>query len=146
MASDTNTADIGFERQIWKAADILRGELDKRRFGDVVDLFTNIQMIEHEAGKDILGRAYECCLSKFAEQEGKRAGEFYTPSCVVRTIVEALQPFKGRVYDPCRGSGGMFVQSTDFVKKHSGNIGNLSVYGQDANPTIRKIGAIGYDI
>lgn len=116
-----------------------RGELDKRRLGNVVDLFTNIQMIEHGTDKDILGRAYEYCLSKFAEQEGKRAGEFYTPSCVVRTIVEVLQPFKGRVYDPCCGSGGMFVQSAEFVGHHSGNIDNLSVYGQDANPTTRKM-------
>jgi type I restriction enzyme M protein len=116
-----------------------RAELDKRRLGNVVDLFTNIQMIEHGADKDILGRTYEYCLSKFAEQEGKRAGEFYTPSCVVRTLVEVLQPFKGRVYDPCCGSGGMFVQSTDFVRNHSGNIGNLSIYGQDANPTTRKM-------
>jgi type I restriction enzyme M protein len=116
-----------------------RDELDKRRLGNVVDLFTNVKMIEHGTDKDILGRTYEYCLSKFAEQEGKRAGEFYTPSCVVRTLVEVLQPFKGRVYDPCCGSGGMFVQSTDFVRSHSGNIGNLSVYGQDANPTTRKM-------
>ena len=116
-----------------------RNELDKRRLGNVVDLFTNIKMIEHGSEKDILGRTYEYCLSKFAEQEGKRAGEFYTPSCVVRTLVEVLQPFKGRVYDPCCGSGGMFVQSTDFVKNHAGNIGNLSIYGQDSNPTTRKM-------
>jgi len=116
-----------------------RGELDKRRLGNVVDLFTNIKMIEHGSEKDILGRTYEYCLAKFAEQEGKRAGEFYTPSCVVRTLVEVLQPFKGRVYDPCCGSGGMFVQSSDFVRSHAGTIGNLSIYGQDANPTTRKM-------
>jgi len=116
-----------------------RGDLDKRRLGNVVDLFTNIQMIEHGTDKDILGRTYEYCLAKFAEQEGKRAGEFYTPSCVVRTLVEVLQPFKGRVYDPCCGSAGMFVQSADFVRSHAGNIGNLAVYGQDANPTTRKM-------
>jgi type I restriction enzyme M protein len=116
-----------------------RGELDKRRLGNVVDLFTNIQMVEHGTDKDILGRTYEYCLAKFAEQEGKRAGEFYTPSCVVRTLVEVLQPFKGRVYDPCCGSGGMFVQSADFVGHHAGNINNLSVFGQDANPTTRKM-------
>jgi len=116
-----------------------RSELDKRRLGNVVDLFTNIQMIEHGTDKDILGRTYEYCLAKFAEQEGKRAGEFYTPSCVVRTLVEVLQPFKGRVYDPCCGSGGMFIQSSKFVESHSGNIGNLSIYGQDSNPTTRKM-------
>ena len=116
-----------------------RSELDKRRLGNVVDLFTNVQMAEHGTDKDILGRTYEYCLAKFAEQEGKRAGEFYTPACVVRTLVEVLQPFKGRVYDPCCGSGGMFVQSADFVKHHSGNINNLSIFGQDANPTTRKM-------
>jgi type I restriction enzyme M protein len=116
-----------------------RGDLDKRRLGNVVDLFTNVQMIEHGTDKDILGRTYEYCLAKFAEQEGKRAGEFYTPSCIVRTLVEVLQPFKGRVYDPCCGSAGMFVQSADFVRNHSGNIGNLAIYGQDANPTTRKM-------
>lgn len=99
-----------------------RPELDKRRLGEVVDLFTNIKMIDHGSEKDILGRTYEYCLSMFAEQEGKRGGEFFTPSCVVRTLVEVLQPFKGRVYDPCCGSGGMFVQSAKFVENHSGNI------------------------
>ena len=81
-----------------------RPELDKRRLGDVVDLFTNVQMIEHGDEKDILGRTYEYCLSMFAEQEGKRGGEFFTPSCVVRTLVEVLQPFKGRVYENCTTS------------------------------------------
>jgi type I restriction enzyme M protein len=116
-----------------------RDELDKRRLGNVVDLFANIQMTAHGADKDILGRTYEYCLAKFAEQEGKRAGEFYTPSCIVRVLVGVLQPFKGRIYDPCCGSGGMFVQSVDFVNHHAGNIGNLSIYGQDANPTTRKM-------
>nr|WP_145164562.1 class I SAM-dependent DNA methyltransferase [Paenibacillus terrae] len=116
-----------------------RSELDKRRLGNVVDLFTNIQMIEHGTDKDILGRTYEYCLAKFAEQEGKRAGEFYTPSSVVRTLVEVLKPFKGRVYDPCCGSGGMFVQSADFVNHHAGNINSISIFGQDANPTTRKM-------
>jgi type I restriction enzyme M protein len=116
-----------------------RPELDKRRLGDVVDLFTNIQMIEHGSSKDILGRAYEYCLAKFAEQEGKLAGEFYTPACVVKTLVEVLKPFKGRVYDPCCGSGGMFVQSAKFIENHSGNINNISVYGQDSNPTTWKL-------
>lgn len=116
-----------------------RSELDKRRLGDVVDLFTNIKMVEHGTDKDLLGRTYEYCLAKFAEQEGKRAGEFYTPSCVVRTLVEVLQPFKGRVYDPCCGSGGMYIQSAKFVENHAGNISSLSIYGQDSNPTTRKM-------
>jgi len=116
-----------------------RTELDKRRLGNVVDLFTNIQMIEHGTDKDILGRTYEYCLAKFAEQEGKRAGEFYTPSCIVRTLVEVLQPFNGRVYDPCCGSGGMFVQSAKFVENHSGSRRSISIYGQESNPTTRKL-------
>lgn len=116
-----------------------RQELDKRRLGEVVDLFTNITMKEHGDSKDILGRTYEYCLSKFAEQEGKLAGEFYTPSCVIRTLVEVLQPYEGRVYDPCCGSGGMFVQSTKFIENHSGNIRKISVYGQYSNPTTWKM-------
>ena len=116
-----------------------RSELDKRRLGDVVDLFTNIKMIDQGNEKDILGRTYEYCLAKFAEQEGKLAGEFYTPSCVVCTLVEILQPYHGRVYDPCCGSGGMFVQSAKFIENHSGNINDISVYGQDSNPTTWKL-------
>lgn len=113
IAEAAHKAEIGtviddamraIEKENRRLKDILpknyaRDELDKRRLGNVVDLFTNIQMIEHGTDKDILGRTYEYCLSKFAEQEGKRAGEFFTPSCVVRTLVEVLQPFKGRVYD-----------------------------------------------
>ena len=116
-----------------------RPELDKRRLGDVVDLFTNIKMHEHGDEKDILGRTYEYCLSKFAEAEGKLAGEFYTPACIVRTLVEVLQPYKGRVYDPACGSGGMFVQSAKFIEQHQGNINEISVYGQDSNPTTWKM-------
>lgn len=153
IASKAHTPEIGtvidnamraIEKENKRLKDILpknfaRPELDKRRLGDVVDLFTNIQMIEHGSEKDILGRTYEYCLSMFAEQEGKRGGEFFTPSCVVRTLVEVLQPFKGRVYDPCCGSGGMFVQSAKFVENHSGNISNISIYGQDSNPTTWKM-------
>ncbi len=116
-----------------------RQELDKRRLGDVVDLFTNVKMAEKGDTRDILGRTYEYCLSKFAEAEGKRAGEFYTPACVVKTLVEVIQPYRGRVYDPCCGSGGMFVQSADFVQHHRGNINDLSIYGQESNPTTWKM-------
>lgn len=116
-----------------------RPELDKRRLGEVVDLFTNIAMAANGGTMDLLGRAYEYCLGKFAEQEGKNAGEFYTPACVVHTLVEVIKPFNGRVYDPCCGSGGMFVQSAKFVNAHAGNINNLSVYGQDSNPTTWKL-------
>lgn len=153
IAAAAHTPEIGvaidnamrsIEKNNKRLKDILpknfaRTELDKRRLGDVVDLFTNIKMHERGDEKDILGRTYEYCLSKFAEQEGKLAGEFYTPSCVVRTLVEVLQPFHGRVYDPCCGSGGMFVQSAKFVESHSGNINDISVYGQDSNPTTWKM-------
>ncbi|MDE5609636.1 MAG: type I restriction-modification system subunit M [Bacteroidales bacterium] len=116
-----------------------RPELDKRRLGDVVDIFTNVKMKDHGDEKDILGRTYEYCLSKFAEAEGKLAGEFYTPACIVRTLVEVLEPYSGRVYDPACGSGGMFVQSAKFIEKHKGNINKISVYGQDSNPTTWKM-------
>lgn len=116
-----------------------RQELDKRRLGEVVDLFTNVQMAKKGDTRDILGRTYEYCLSKFAEAEGKNAGEFYTPACVVRTLVEIVEPYRGRVYDPCCGSGGMFVQSTEFVRRHQGNIADLSVFGQESNPTTWKM-------
>lgn len=116
-----------------------RPELDQRRLGGVVDLFTNVAMAESGNSKDILGRTYEYCLAMFASQEGKNAGQFYTPSCIVRTLVEVLQPFMGRVYDPCCGSGGMFVQSAKFVETHAGSINNISVYGQESNPTTWKM-------
>ena len=116
-----------------------RPELDKRRLGDVVDLFTNIKMKDHGDTRDILGRTYEYCLAMFAEQEGKKGGEFFTPACVVKTLVEFLKPYNGRVYDPACGSGGMFVQSAKFVENHQGNINNISVYGQDSNPTTWKM-------
>ena len=153
IAAAAHTPEIGavideamrsIEKENKRLKDILpknfaRPELDKRRLGEVVDLFTNIQMVEHGDSKDILGRTYEYCLSKFAEQEGKLAGEFYTPACVVRTLVEILQPYDGRVYDPCCGSGGMFVQSARFVENHGGNINRISVFGQDSNPTTWKM-------
>ena len=153
IASKAHTAEIGtviddamraIEKENKRLKDILpknfaRPELDKRRLGDVVDLFTNIKMVEAGSSRDILGRTYEYCLSKFAEQEGKLAGEFYTPACVVRTLVEVLQPYNGRVYDPCCGSGGMFVQSAKFIENHAGNLSDISVFGQDSNPTTWKM-------
>ena len=153
IASKAHAPEIGtviddamraIEKENKRLKDILpknfaRPELDKRRLGDVVDLFTNIKMVDAGSSRDILGRTYEYCLSKFAEQEGKLAGEFYTPSCVVRTLVEVLQPYNGRVYDPCCGSGGMFVQSAKFIENHSGNLRNISVFGQDSNPTTWKM-------
>lgn len=153
IAQAAHTPEIGkvidnAMRQIESENDKLKGvlpknfarqELDKRRLGDVVDLFTNVKMAEKGDTRDILGRAYEYCLSRFAEQEGKNAGEFYTPTCIVKTLVEVIQPFHGRVYDPCCGSGGMFVQSAEFVKNHAGNIGDLSIFGQESNPTTWKM-------
>ena len=116
-----------------------RPELDKRRLSEVVKLFSKIGVAKHGNTKDILGRTYEYCLARFAEQEGKRAGEFYTPSCVVRTLVEVLQPYSGKVYDPCCGSGGMFVQSAKFIERHQGDVNKLTIYGQDSNPTTWKL-------
>ena len=116
-----------------------RPELDKRRLGDVVDLFSNIKMHTSGDEKDLLGRVYEYCLQKFASMEGKNAGEFYTPSCIVRTIVEIIKPFKGRVYDPCCGSGGMFVQSAKFIEQHQKELRDISVYGQEANSSTWKM-------
>lgn len=116
-----------------------RPELDKRRLGEVVDIFTNKVKMNDSDEKDVLGRTYEYCLRNFAEQEGKNAGQFYTPSCVVRTIVEILQPYKGRVYDPCCGAGGMFVQSAKFIEAHQGKINDISVFGQESNPTTWKM-------
>ena len=116
-----------------------RKELDKRRLGDVVDLFTNVEMMSAGEEKDLLGRAYEYCLMMFASMEGKNAGEFYTPSCIVRTIVEILKPFRGRIYDPACGSGGMFVQSAKFIQNHQKDLHQISIYGQEANPHTWKM-------
>lgn len=139
-----DNALIAIERENERLKGILpknfaRPELDKRRLGDVVDLFTNIEM--HDAGdeKDLLGRTYEYCLQQFASLEGKNGGEFYTPSCIVRTLVEILEPYEGRVYDPCCGSGGMFVQSAKFIERHKGNLRKISIYGQEANPDTWKM-------
>lgn len=115
-------------------------DLDKQVLGDVVDIFTNMNMGDAEQSQDLLGRTYEYCIAQFAEKEGKGGGEFYTPSSVVKTLVEILKPFDNcRVYDPACGSGGMFVQSAKFIKAHTGNRGNISVYGQEANADTWKM-------
>lgn len=117
-----------------------RQELDKTRLGELVTLFTNIDVGSSAAQeKDVLGRVYEYFLGKFASAEGKLGGEFYTPSCVVRTLVEMIEPFDGQIYDPCCGSGGMFCQSARFVKEHQGNIRDISIFGQESNPTTWKL-------
>lgn len=115
-------------------------DLDKRVLGDVVDLFTNMDMGGTEDSKDLLGRTYEYCIAQFAAYEGVKGGEFYTPSSVVKTLVAVLKPYSNcRVYDPCCGSGGMFVQSAKFIQAHSGNRGSISVYGQESNADTWKM-------
>ena len=115
-----------------------RPEIDKRRLGELIDLVSTIKL--HQNGeKDLLGRVYEYFLGQFASIEGKGGGEFYTPTCVVKTLVEMIEPYQGRVYDPCCGSGGMFVQSEKFVEDHQGRIENLSIYGQELNSTTWKL-------
>lgn len=115
-------------------------ELDKRVLGNVVDVFTNMDMSDTEASKDLLGRTYEYCIAQFASYEGVKGGEFYTPASVVKTIVSILKPTEGkRVYDPCCGSGGMFVQSVKFIQEHAGNRSNVSIFGQEANADTWKM-------
>ncbi len=117
-----------------------RPALDKRQLGELIDLIGTIGLGDAEnRSKDILGRVYEYFLSQFASAEGKKGGQFYTPRCVVQVLVEMLAPYKGRVFDPCCGSGGMFVQSEKFVEAHGGRIGDISVYGQESNPTTWRL-------
>ena len=117
-----------------------RPALDKQRLGELVDLIGTIGLGEKEnRSKDILGRVYEYFLAQFASDEGKRGGQFYTPRCVVQLLVEMLAPYKGRVYDPCCGSGGMFVQSEAFVEAHGGHRDDISIYGQESNSTTRRL-------
>ncbi|MCM1426501.1 MAG: type I restriction-modification system subunit M [Eubacterium sp.] len=117
-----------------------RQELDKTRLGELVTLFTNIEVGSTAAReRDVLGRVYEYFLSKFASAEGKLGGEFYTPSCIVRTLVSMIEPFEGQIFDPACGSGGMFCQSARFVREHQGNIRDISIFGQESNPTTWKL-------
>ena len=127
--------------------DYARPALDKTRLGRLIDLITNIQIGDAEArSKDVLGRVYEYFLSQFASAEGKKGGEFYTPRCVVKLLVEMLEPYSGRVYDPCCGSSGMFVQSIEFINAHATGNGNggrargdISIYGQESNYTTWRL-------
>ena len=117
-----------------------RPVLDKQRLGQLIDLISNIRVGDAESrAKDVLGRVYEYFLSQFASAEGKKGGEFYTPRCVVRILVEMIEPYKGRVYDPCCGSSGMFVQSEEFITAHGGKLGDISVYGQESNYTTWRL-------
>ena len=120
--------------------DYARPALDKQQLGELIDLIANIGLGDAESrSKDILGRVYEYFLGQFASAEGKKGGQFYTPRCVVQVLVEMLAPYKGRIYDPCCGSGGMFVQSEKFVKIHGGRIGDVAIYGQESNSTTWKL-------
>ena len=108
--------------------------------GEIIDLFTNLKLGTKDASeKDMLGRVYEYFLGQFASKDGQKGGEFYTPACIVRTMVEMIEPYEGRVYDPACGSGGMFVQSLKFIERHQGNVRNLSIFGQEKNPTTWKL-------
>ena len=128
--------------------DYARPALDKNRLGELIDLIGGIQLAASQSGEtknkqhrsfDLLGRVYEYFLSRFASAEGKKGGQFYTPQSVVRLLVAMLAPYKGRVYDPCCGSGGMFVQSEKFVEAHGGRLGDISIYGQESNATTRRL-------
>ena len=131
--------------------DYARPALDKTRLGRIIDLISNIQVGDEEArSKDVLGRIYEYFLSQFASAEGKKGGEFYTPRCIVKLLVEMLEPYQGRVYDPCCGSSGMFVQSVEFIRAHATGNGNggklpkgaradISIYGQESNYTTWRL-------
>jgi len=120
--------------------DYARPTLDKVRLGELIDLIGTISVgTAEQRSQDILGRVYEYFLAQFASSEGKRGGEFYTPRSVVRLLVEMLAPYKGRVYDPCCGSGGMFVQSESFIEEHGGKRGDISIFGQELNPTTWRL-------
>lgn len=120
--------------------DYARPALDKKRLGELVDLVGNVGFNQpgHNS-KDLLGRVYEYFLGMFADAEGKRGGQFYTPESIVKLLVEMLEPYNGRIYDGCCGSGGMFVQSEKFLQAHGGKIGDIAVYGQESNPTTYKL-------
>ena len=129
----------------------LRGKLDKRFgraqlsqgvLGELVDLISTIGFSDSQNASDVLGEVYEYFLGQFASAEGKKGGQFYTPAHVVKTLVAVLAPHEGRVYDPCCGSGGMFVQSEQFVKSHGGRVDDISIYGQESNPTTWRLAAM----
>ena len=120
--------------------DFGRAGLDKQRLGQIINLVSDISLgSAADRAKDTLGRVYEYFLARFASAEGKSGGQFYTPSRVVRVLVEMLAPYKGRVYDPCCGSGGMFVSSEKFIEAHSGKIGDISIYGKESNYTTWRL-------
>jgi type I restriction enzyme M protein len=120
--------------------DYAHPRLDKQRLGQLIDLVGDIGLGDQaNRSRDVLGRVYEYFLSQFASAEGKKGGQFYTPRCVVQVLVAMLAPYQGRVYDPCCGSGGMFVQSERFVEAHGGRVGDISIYGQESNHTTWRL-------
>jgi len=120
--------------------DYARPALDKKRLGELIDLLGNVGFNQKgHNSKDLLGQVYEYFLGMFADAEGKRGGQFYTPQSIVKLLVEMLEPYSGRIYDGCNGSGGMFVQSEKFIAAHGGRIGDIAVYGQESNPTTYKL-------
>ena len=165
MAGEIDDAMAGIERDNPALKGVLpkdyaRPALDKQRLGQLIDLISNIKVgDEASRAKDVLGRVYEYFLSQFASAEGKKGGEFYTPRCVVKLLVEMLEPYRGRVYDPCCGSSGMFVQSVEFIRAHTSGNGNgaggnggkaphgakggarpdISIYGQESNYTTWRL-------
>lgn len=116
-----------------------RPELDKIKLGEVVEIFDNVNMHSQGEDFDILGRIYEYCLNQFAAEAKQKGGEFYTPACIVRTLVEVLEPYEGRVYDPACGSGGMFVQSAKFIQNHRGDLKKIHIFGQEYNANTWKM-------
>ncbi|MDC0340113.1 type I restriction-modification system subunit M [Pelagibacteraceae bacterium] len=129
----------------------LQGKLDKRfgrtqleagKLGELIDLISKIGFTDEQKASDLLGEVYEYFLGQFATAEGKKGGQFYTPGHIVKTLVAVLSPHKGRIYDPCCGSGGMFIQSEEFVKTHGGKIDDVSIYGQESNPTTWRLAAM----
>jgi type I restriction enzyme M protein len=145
IGKDVDDAMVALERDNPRLKGALnknygRADLDKHRLGELIDLIGSIQLADVASrSKDLLGRVFEYFLTQFASAEGKNGGQFYTPSCVVRVLVEMLAPYKGRIYDPACGSGGMFVQSEKFVESHGGKLGDISIYGQESNPTTRRL-------
>ncbi len=145
IGKDVDDAMVAIERDNPRLKGALnknygRADLDKHRLGELIDLIGSIQLAEVAGqSKDLLGRVFEYFLTQFASAEGKNGGQFYTPSCVVRLLVAMLAPYKGRIYDPCCGSGGMFVQSEKFVEAHGGKLGDIAIYGQESNPTTRRL-------
>lgn len=120
--------------------DYSRPSLNKQRLGELIDLIGTIGLGDREnRSKDILGRVYEYFIGQFADAEGKKGGQFYTPRSIVKLLVEMLEPYHGRIFDPCCGSGGMFAQSEKFVEAHGGRIGDISVYGQESNQTTWRL-------